>query len=54
MRKTGILLMTTSILIGIIIDCNGFKEVELPVIISFLTFLSGIYLLILSDNKVVK
>lgn len=54
MKNIGMLLVSTSIFIGFIIDCNGFKEVETPIVISWLGFLLGIYLLILSDNRIIK
>jgi hypothetical protein len=47
--------MFISIIIGVLIDCNVFKEsIEIPIIVSGITFLSSIYLVILSDNKVIK
>ena len=54
MKNIGRLLIIVGMIIGIIIDCNGFKDVEIPIIISSLTFLLGIYILILCDNKIIK
>jgi hypothetical protein len=37
------------------IDCNVFKEsIEIPIIVSGITFLLGIYILMLCENKSIK
>jgi hypothetical protein len=47
--------MFISIIIGFLIDCNVFKEsIEIPIIVSGITFLSGIYILMLCENKSIK
>jgi hypothetical protein len=44
--------MFISIIIGVLIDCNVFKEsIEIPIIVSGI-FLLGIYILMLCENKV--
>jgi hypothetical protein len=53
MKNIGRLLMFISIIIGVLIDCNVFKEsIEIPIIVSGITFLLGIYILMLCENKV--
>jgi hypothetical protein len=55
MKNIGKLLMFTSIIIGTLIDCNVFlKNIEMPIIVSGITFLSGIYILMLCENKSIK
>lgn len=55
MKKLGILCMCVSIFIGLIIDCNGFKDNnETIIIVSWLVFLLGIYFIILFDDKAIK
>jgi hypothetical protein len=52
MKNIGRLLMFISIIIGVLIDCNVFKEsIEIPIIVSGITFLLGIYILMLCENK---
>jgi hypothetical protein len=44
--------MFISIIIGVLIDCNVFKEsIEIPIIVSGITFLLG-NILMLCENKV--
>jgi hypothetical protein len=43
MKNIGRLLMFISIIIGVLIDCNVFKSIEIPIIVSGVTFLLGIY-----------
>jgi hypothetical protein len=52
MKNIGRLLMFISIIIGVLIDCNVFKEsIEIPIIVSGITFLLGIYILMLCENR---
>lgn len=55
MKKLGILCICASIFIGLIIDCNLVRNnIVITMVISWIVFLLGIYILILCDNKVIK
>jgi hypothetical protein len=45
MKVFGYILMVVSLLIGVLVDMNYFEEVQFPVFISFVIFLTGIYIL---------
>jgi hypothetical protein len=52
MKNIGRLLMFISIIIGVLIDCNVFKEsIEIPIMVSGITFLLGIYILMLWKQR---
>jgi hypothetical protein len=45
MKIFAYILMVVSLLIGVLVDMNYFEEVQFPVFISFVIFLTGIYIL---------
>jgi len=45
MKVFAYILMVVSLLIGVLVDMNFFNKVQLPIFISLVIFLTGIYIL---------
>lgn len=51
MKVFAYILMVISLLIGVLVDMNFFSEVQLPIFISFVIFLTGIYILCIKKSS---